>query len=316
METKIKTIVADGHQIYREGLKMALSKLSRVEIVGEAANGNELMEILLHTNADLILLDTEMPGTDGINLCKTITSNFSCTKVIAITIFNDLNYLASIINSGVNCFLQKNTSRKELERAINVVIDGQILFPIHVNQYKNHLKFTIMKTTKILLVDDDIDVITVLQTILSKNGYNVVTASNKVEGMRKLREEKPDLAILDVMMSTHYEGFEMAKEINDDATLRNIPVLMQTSIEILVTTNPSVQDMAREFRKNPGFKELYVLLVKDIVSDNAGIDYLSENGKSIWFPVDGFLSKPIDVNKLIPEINRIMNKRTKEASKQ
>jgi hypothetical protein len=91
---------------------------------------------------------------------------------------------------------------------------------------------------------------------------------------------------------------------------------MQTSIEILVTTNPSVQDMAREFRKNPGFKELYVLLVKDIVSDNAGIDYLSENGKSIWFPVDGFLSKPIDVNKLIPEINRIMNKRTKEASKQ
>jgi CheY-like chemotaxis protein len=252
-----------------------------------------------------------MSGTDGINLCKTITSKFKCTKVIAITIFNDLNYLASIINTGVNCFLPKNTSRKELERAINVVIDGQMFFPIHINQFNNSLKFTIMKTTKILLVDDDVDIIYVLQAILSKNGFNIVTASNKVDGMRKLREEKPDIAILDVMMSTHYEGFEMAKEITDDPTLRNIPILMQTSIEVLVTTNSSVQDMAREFRKNPGFKELYVLLVKDIVSDNAGIDYLSENGQSIWFPVDGFLCKPVNPTSLIPEINRVLNKRAR-----
>ena len=168
-----------------------------------------------------------------------------------------------------------------------------------------------MKTTKILLVDDDVDIIYVLQAILTKNGYSVITANDKIEGMKKLREEKPDLAILDVMMTTQYEGFEMAKEINDDPELKKIPILMQTSIDVLVTTNSSVQDMAREFRKNPGFKELYVLLVKDIVSNNAGIDYLSENGKSIWFPVDGFLSKPVDVNKLIPEIEKILKKRNK-----
>jgi len=163
-----------------------------------------------------------------------------------------------------------------------------------------------METKKILIVDDDIDVITIIETILKKEGYTVISANDKKEGMRKIREEKPDLAILDVMMTTHYEGFELAKEINDDAELSKMPVLMQTSIDILTTTKPDVQAMAREFRKNPGFKDLHVILVKDINSGKAGVDYLSEDGRSIWFPVDGFVRKPVDAKKVVPEIKRIL----------
>lgn len=163
-----------------------------------------------------------------------------------------------------------------------------------------------METKKILIVDDDIDVITIIETILKKEGYTVVSANDKKEGMKKIREEKPDLAILDVMMTTHYEGFELAKEINDDAELSKMPVLMQTSIDILTTTKPDVQAMAREFRKNPGFKDLHVILVKDINSGKAGVDYLSEDGRSIWFPVDGFVKKPVDAKKVLPEIKRIL----------
>ena len=163
-----------------------------------------------------------------------------------------------------------------------------------------------METKKILIVDDDIDVITIIETILKKEGYTVISANDKVEGMKKIREEKPDLAILDVMMTTHYEGFELAKEITDDPELQRIPVLMQTSIEILTTTKPDVQAMAREFRKNPGFKDLHVILVKDVNSGSAGVDYLSEDGKSIWFPVDGFVRKPVDGKRIIPEIKRIL----------
>ena len=137
-----------------------------------------------------------------------------------------------------------------------------------------------METKKILIVDDDIDVITIIETILKKEGYTVISANDKVEGMKKIKEEKPDLAILDVMMTTHYEGFELAIEITDDPELQKIPVLMQTSIDILTTTKPDVQAMAREFRKNPGFKDLHVILVKDVNSGSAGVDYLSEDGKS------------------------------------
>jgi len=163
-----------------------------------------------------------------------------------------------------------------------------------------------METKKILIVDDDIDVITIIETILKKEGYTVISANDKVEGMKKIKEEKPDLAILDVMMTTHYEGFELAKEITDDPELQRIPVLMQTSIDILTTTKPDVQAMAREFRKNPGFKDLHVILVKDVNSGSAGVDYLSEDGKSIWFPVDGFVRKPVDGKRILPEIKRIL----------
>ncbi len=82
---------------------------------------------------------------------------------------------------------------------------------------------------------------------------------------------------------------------------------MQTSIEVLTTTKPDVQAMAREFRKNPGFKELHVILIKDIVTGKAGVDYLTEDGRTIWFPVDGFVRKPVDAKKIVPEINRILN---------
>lgn len=162
-----------------------------------------------------------------------------------------------------------------------------------------------MKTKKVLIVDDDIDVINIIETILKKEGFEVISASDKKEGMKKIREEKPDLAILDVIMTTHYEGFELAKEITDDPELRKMPILMQTSIDVLTTTKPDVQAMAREFRKNPGFKDLHVLLVKDINTGKAGVDYLSEDGKSIWFPVDGFIRKPVDAKKIVPEVKRI-----------
>jgi CheY-like chemotaxis protein len=163
-----------------------------------------------------------------------------------------------------------------------------------------------MERKKILIVDDDIDVVTMVDTILTKAGYTVISAPNKVEGMAMIRSEKPDLSILDVMMSTHYEGFELAKEILDDPELIKIPILMQTSIEVLTTTRPDVQAMAREFRKNPGFKDLHVILIRDITTGKAGVDYLSENGATIWFPVDGFLRKPVSYSALIPEIQRIL----------
>ncbi len=163
-----------------------------------------------------------------------------------------------------------------------------------------------MKTKKILIVDDDVDVINVIQTILEHEGYEVIAANDKKEGLEKAIELKPDLAILDVMMTTHYEGFELAKELTSNPAFNKMPVVMQTSIEALTTTNPSVQAMAREFRLDPKYKELQVILIKDVTTGNAGIDYLSEEGKSIFIHIDGFFRKPVDSSKLLPEIKRLL----------
>lgn len=163
-----------------------------------------------------------------------------------------------------------------------------------------------MENKKILVVDDDIDVVAVIQTILENEGYQVVTAHNKVDGINKAVEEEPALAILDVMMTTHFEGFELAKEIFENPKTKNIPRLMQTSIDVLSTNSPDVIGMAREFRKNPEYKELEVLLIEDAKTKKAGIDYRTQDGNNVWVPVDGFLAKPVDSKKLLPEIERLL----------
>lgn len=161
---------------------------------------------------------------------------------------------------------------------------------------------------KIVIVDDDIDIITVVESILKSKGYEVLSANDKKEGIALIKSEKPDLAILDVMMTTQFEGFELAKEITEDPILKNMPVIIQTSIEVLTTTKSSVQEMARQFRMEPAFSDLRVILVKDIVSGSAGVDYLDENGKTVWFPVDAFVKKPVSANVIVPEVERLLNK--------
>jgi len=166
-----------------------------------------------------------------------------------------------------------------------------------------------MAKAKILVVDDDMDVITILEQILGNEGYEVVSAFNKEEGLEKALSEKPDLVILDVMMTTHYEGFEMAQEFNNNPELADIPILIETSIEVLMTTKPSVQAMAREFRSDPNYKELQVILIRDIMTGNSGIDYRAEDGRSVWVPVNGFIRKPVEKNRVLPEVERLLGKK-------
>lgn len=163
-----------------------------------------------------------------------------------------------------------------------------------------------MEKKKILIVDDDIDVINVIQTILEHEGFQVISASNKNEGIQKAKEHKPVLAILDVMMTTHFEGFELARELSEESELQKIPRLMQTSISVLTTNNQDVISMARELRKNPEYKELEVLLIEDPKTKKAGIDYRTQEGKNVWVSVDGFLHKPVDSTKLLSEIKRLI----------
>jgi len=159
---------------------------------------------------------------------------------------------------------------------------------------------------KILVVDDDIDIITVVSSILTSKGYEVISANDKKQGMEMIKTEKPDLAILDVMMTTAYEGFEMAKEIVEHEDFKNMPVIIQTSIEVLTTTKPYVQEMARQFRNDPAFSDLRVILVKDIVTGTSGVDYLDEHGRTIWFPVNAFVKKPVSASVLLPTIEKLL----------
>ncbi len=161
---------------------------------------------------------------------------------------------------------------------------------------------------KIVIVDDDIDIITVVESILTSNGYQVLSANDKKEGLELIKRQKPDLAILDVMMTTPFEGFELAEEMANDEALKTIPVIIQTSIEVLTTTKSSVQAMAQQFRQKPEYSDLRVILVRDLVTGKAGVDYLNNDNEAVWFPVSAFVKKPVNASVIIPEIEKLLNK--------
>ncbi len=137
-----------------------------------------------------------------------------------------------------------------------------------------------MEQTKIVIVDDDQDIRDSLQAILESSQYTVVTAANKSEGMEKIRAEKPDLALLDVMMEAWQDGFEMARELRSDPNLKDIPILMLTGIK-----------------------------------DQTGIDFKSTAGDPTWLPVDGYLEKPVEGNVLLAEIEKLLSKKSDDSGK-
>jgi two-component system alkaline phosphatase synthesis response regulator PhoP len=83
---------------------------------------------------------------------------------------------------------------------------------------------------KILIIDDDIDLVEVLRIVLENHGYTVTDAQDSERGLRMIKREKPDLIILDVIMQTEDEGFVLAKQIRSDPEIAGIPIIMFTAV--------------------------------------------------------------------------------------
>jgi two-component system alkaline phosphatase synthesis response regulator PhoP len=83
---------------------------------------------------------------------------------------------------------------------------------------------------KVLMIDDDPEFVEAISNLLDARGYEVDTASNGKEGVEKARARNPDIILLDVMMTTKSEGFNVARELHDDATLKDIPIIIMTGI--------------------------------------------------------------------------------------
>ena len=83
---------------------------------------------------------------------------------------------------------------------------------------------------KVLMIDDDAEFVEAISNLLDAKGYEVVTASNGKEGIEKAKEVNPDLILLDVMMTTKSEGFDVAREIHGDENIKNTPMVLMTGI--------------------------------------------------------------------------------------
>ena len=83
---------------------------------------------------------------------------------------------------------------------------------------------------KVLMIDDDPEFVEAITNILDAKGYDVVSAGDGKDGVAKAKQEKPDIILLDVMMTTKSEGFDVARELSKDANLKGTPVIMLTGV--------------------------------------------------------------------------------------
>jgi DNA-binding NarL/FixJ family response regulator len=121
----IKILIADDHSIVRSGLKKILKDESNIEIVGEAANHNEVLLSLATNTPDVVLLDISMPGKDGLDTLKAITTRFPKIKVLILSMHPEDRYAVRAIKAGASGYVSKQSATDELVNAIRTVCDGK-----------------------------------------------------------------------------------------------------------------------------------------------------------------------------------------------
>jgi DNA-binding NarL/FixJ family response regulator len=124
MNSKIRVVIADDHEIFRKGLKNVLSRLKYIDLVGEAENGIEVVNIVKKKNIDIILMDIEMPEMSGIEATRRILKLKPDVKVVALTMFNDEQYIQDMLDAGAKGFLLKSITKQILDKAIRTIAEG------------------------------------------------------------------------------------------------------------------------------------------------------------------------------------------------
>lgn len=125
---------------------------------------------------------------------------------------------------------------------------------------------------RILIVDDDPDITESMKVVLESKGHHVESAESGSQGIKKARSVKPDIIILDIMMETTDKGFDVARELKKDSSLKDTPILMLTAIK-----------------------------------DKMGFDFKGEAGDDIWLPVDDYMEKPLKPEELLSKVSALLN---------
>lgn len=146
-----KIFIVDDHQMIIEGLKSLLQNEKDIELVGSANSAERCLQFFKVHTCDVILMDINLPDTNGIELCEIITKKYPKVKVIALSTFTQGTYIRKMIENGANGYLLKNADKHEILKAINIVINGSNYLTLEAEKslkYENDLQNKLPKLTK------------------------------------------------------------------------------------------------------------------------------------------------------------------------
>jgi DNA-binding NarL/FixJ family response regulator len=130
--SKTTVVVADDHPLLRDGIVNLLEKETDFEVVGQASDGEEAVRMVDDKCPDVVVMDIEMPGVDGIDATRQIKASHPDTSVIALTIHDGEEYIAAILDAGATGYLLKTTYGKELVQAIRAARLGEFVLDTQI----------------------------------------------------------------------------------------------------------------------------------------------------------------------------------------
>lgn len=136
MPQKPNMIVVDDHLIFRQGLVAVITVENIANVIGEASDGYEFIDLLSHLHPDVVLMDIDMPSMNGIEASRKALKLMPDLKIIAYTMFGEEEYYYKMIETGVKGFVLKSAAIDELETAIREVMDGKTWFSL---QFRNKM---------------------------------------------------------------------------------------------------------------------------------------------------------------------------------
>jgi len=122
---KIRVLIVDDHTLVRDGIKALLSLVADIEVVGEAENGKEALAMVNNLAPDVVLMDLAMPVMSGLEATRRIRKEFPRTRVLALTQYDDSEYVIPVIEAGASGFVTKMVAFSELASAIQAVYRGE-----------------------------------------------------------------------------------------------------------------------------------------------------------------------------------------------
>jgi DNA-binding NarL/FixJ family response regulator len=128
MMEPIRTLIADDHPLYRDGLRTMLERAPETEIVGEAASGDEAIAMADALQPDVVLMDVQMPTVNGVEATRRIVQASPHIGVLMLTMFADDDSVFAAMRAGARGYLLKGAERAEVLRAIQVVASGEAIF--------------------------------------------------------------------------------------------------------------------------------------------------------------------------------------------
>lgn len=125
-EKKIRLFLADDHTLVRQGIAALIAKSPDIEVVGECGDGLKVVEEVLQTKPDVVVLDLAMPGLNGMDVCRQLTRKAKKAAVLILTMYADEEFIVRSLENGANGYLLKEAAADQLVEAVRTVARGDL----------------------------------------------------------------------------------------------------------------------------------------------------------------------------------------------